>query len=125
MTAPTQKHVSQVPTKEDDLGAIPLEGSGFEDQHADRLIVDLSGDFSAAGVERDRQLEPEVRQAATSDVTDLRAQFEMAKLVEAGKQQARQAFERFKAEQEAERLQAKPAKQQPDQQENEGEAKHG
>jgi hypothetical protein len=32
--APSQK-LNRVPTKSDDIGAIPLEGSGFEDQQPD------------------------------------------------------------------------------------------
>jgi hypothetical protein len=104
---------------------------------SDRLILDLSGDLSAAKAERDRQLSaagiarsqyhpdniakrqaleaarpaPEVRQAAASGVADFRAQFEAAKLAEAGKQQARQAFEQFKAEQQAQQRQAELAQE--------------
>ena len=70
-----------------------------QSRQSDRLILDLSGDLSAAKAERDRQPAPEVKQAAASGVADFRAQFEAAKLAEAGKQQARQAFEQFKAEQ--------------------------
>ncbi len=64
--------------------------------------------------ERQRQAQPapEVAQAAASGVADFRAQFEAAKQVEAGKQQARQAFEKFKAEQQAQQRQAELAKQQ-------------
>ena len=64
--------------------------------------------------ERQRQAKPapEVAQAAASGVADFRAQFEAAKQVEAGKQQARQAFEKFKAEQQAQQRQAELAKQQ-------------
>jgi hypothetical protein len=65
----------------------------------DRSIIDLSGDLSAAKAERERQPAPEVKQAAASGVADFRAQFEQAKQVEAGKQQALEAFQRFKAEQ--------------------------
>lgn len=36
MTQETQLPTGQVPTKEDDIGAIPLEGSGFEDQQPDQ-----------------------------------------------------------------------------------------
>ena len=82
-----------------------------QSRQSDRLILDLSGDLSAAKAERDRQPAPEVKQAAASGVADFRAQFEAAKLAEAGKQQARQAFEQFKAEQQALR-QAELAKQQ-------------
>jgi hypothetical protein len=52
-----------------------------------------------------------VRQAAASGVADFRAQFEAAKLAEAGKQQARQAFEQFKAEQQAQQRQAELAQE--------------
>ena len=67
-----------------------------------------------AEAERQRQAKPapEVAQAAASGVADFRAQFEAAKQVEAGKQQARQAFEKFKAEQQAQQRQAELAKQQ-------------
>ena len=82
-----------------------------QSRQSDRLILDLSGDLSAAKAERDRQPAPEVKQAAASGVADFRAQFEAAKLAEAGKQQARQAFEQFKAEQERQR-QADLARQQ-------------
>ena len=83
-----------------------------QSRQSDRLILDLSGDLSAAKAERDRQPAPEVKQAAVSGVADFRAQFEAAKLAEAGKQQARQAFEQFKAEQQAQQRQAELAKQQ-------------
>ena len=83
-----------------------------QSRQSDRLILDLSGDLSAAKAERDRQPAPEVKQAAASGVADFRAQFEAAKLAEAGKQQARQAFEQFKAEQQAQQRQAELAKQQ-------------
>lgn len=36
MTTATQNPNGQVPTEEDDIGAIPLEGSGFEDQKPDQ-----------------------------------------------------------------------------------------
>jgi hypothetical protein len=83
-----------------------------QSRQSDRLILDLSGDLSAAKAERDRQPAPEVKQAAASGVADFRAQFEAAKLAEAGKQQARQAFEQFKAAQQAQQQQAELAKQQ-------------
>ena len=110
-----------------------------QSRQLDRSIIDLSGDLSAAKAERDRPpvraagidprsqyhpdniakrqaLEaarpaPEVRQAAASGVADFRAQFEAAKLAEAGKQQARQAFEQFKAEQQAQQRQAELAQE--------------
>ena len=83
-----------------------------QSRQSDRLILDLSGDLAAAKAERDRQPAPEVKQAAASGVADFRAQFEQAKLAEAGKQQARQAFEQFKAEQQAQQRQAELAKEQ-------------
>lgn len=82
-----------------------------QSRQLDRSILDLSGDLEAAKRERDRQPAPEVKQAVAAGVADFRAQFEAAKLAEAGKQQARQDFERFKAEQERQR-QAELAKQQ-------------
>jgi len=36
MNTATQNPTGQVPTKEDDIGAIPLEGAGFEDQQPDK-----------------------------------------------------------------------------------------
>mgnify|MGYP006142940621 CR=1 FL=1 len=83
-----------------------------QSRQSDRLILDLSGDLSAAKAERDRQPAPEVKLAAASGVADFRAQFEAAKLAEAGKQQARQAFEQFKAAQQVQQRQAELAKQQ-------------
>jgi hypothetical protein len=80
-----------------------------QSRQSDRFILDLSGDLSAAKAERDRQPAPEVKQAAASGVADFRAQFEAAKLAEAGKQQARQAFEQFKAEAELAKQQAAQA----------------
>ena len=77
----------------------------------DRGILDLSGDLAAAKAERDRQPAPEVKQAAAAGVADFRAMFEAQKLAELGKQQAREAFERQKAEQERQK-QAEQARQQ-------------
>lgn len=79
---------------------------------ADRSILDLSGDLNAAKAERDRQRVPDMKQIAAVGVAGIRAQFEMAKVVEAGKQQARQAFEQFKAEQQERKRQADLAKEQ-------------
>lgn len=70
----------------------------------DRGILDLSGDLEAAKQERDRKAAPEVKQAAAAGVADFRAMFEAQKLAELGKQQARESFERFKAEQRAAEL---------------------
>lgn len=86
-----------------------LERQGRE---ADRSILDLSGDLNAAKAERDRQRVPDMKQIAAAGVAGIRAQFEMAKVVEAGKQQARQAFEQFKAEQQEQKRQADLAKAQ-------------
>ena len=77
----------------------------------DRGILDLSGDLEAAKRERDCQPAPEVKQAAAAGVADFRAMFEAQKLAELGKQQAREAFERQKAEQERQK-QAEQARQQ-------------
>ena len=83
-----------------------------QSRQSDRLLLDLSGDLSAAKAERDRRTAPDVKQAAASGVADFRAQFEAVKLAEVGKQQARQAFEQFKAEQQAQQRQAELAQQQ-------------
>jgi len=83
-----------------------------QSREAERSILDLSGDLSAAKAERDRQQAPDIKQVAASGVAGVRAQFEMAKVVEAGKQQARQAFEQFKAEQQEQKRQADLAKEQ-------------
>jgi len=83
-----------------------------QSHEADRSILDLSGDLNAAKAERDRQRVPDMKQIAAAGVAGIRAQFEMAKVVEAGKQQARQAFEQFKAEQQEQKRQADLAKEQ-------------
>jgi hypothetical protein len=83
-----------------------------EGREADRSILDLSGDLNAAKAERDRQRVPDMKQIAAAGVAGIRAQFDMAKVVEAGKQQARQAFEQFKAEQQEQKRQADLAKEQ-------------
>ena len=82
-----------------------------QSRQSDRLILDLSGDLEAAKRERDRQPAPEVKQAAAAGVADFRAMFEAQKLAELGKQQAREAFERQKAEQERQK-QAEQTRQQ-------------
>lgn len=74
-------------------------------------LLDLSGDLAAAKAGRDRQPAPEVKQAAAAGVANFRAMFEAQKLAELGKQQAREAFERQKAEQERQKL-AEQARQQ-------------
>lgn len=78
-----------------------------QSRQIDRSVIDLSGDLQAAKAERDRK--PEVVQAAVSGMTDFRAQFEQYKAIEAGKLQAREAFERHKLDQE--RKQAKQTEQ--------------
>jgi hypothetical protein len=95
------------------LGELERQGKAL-----DRGIIDLSGDMRAAlrerdqlQAERDRQPAPEVKQAAAAGVADFRAMFEAQKLAELGKQQAREAFERQKAEQERQK-QAEQARQQ-------------
>lgn len=95
------------------LGDLERQGKAL-----DRSIIDLSGDMRGAlqerdqlQAERDRQPAPEVKQAAAAGVADFRAMFEAQKLAELGKQQAREAFERQKAEQERQK-QAEQARQQ-------------
>ena len=87
------------------------EGERERAQRQVSSILDLSGDLEAAKRERDRQPAPEVKQAAAAGVADFRAMFEAQKLAELGKQQAREAFERQKAEQERQK-QAEQARQQ-------------
>lgn len=82
-----------------------------QSQQAERSILDLSGDLQAAKAERDRQPTPDLLQVAAAGVADFRAKFEAMQQIEAGKQQAREAFERFKADQERQR-QAEQARQQ-------------
>lgn len=82
-----------------------------QSQQAERSILDLSGDLHAAKAERDRQPTADLLQAAAAGVADFRAKFEAMQQIEAGKQQAREAFERFKADQERLR-QAEQARQQ-------------
>ena len=78
-----------------------------QERQAERSIIDLSGDLQAAIRERDQE---QARQAAEADarlragIEAARAQFEAYKLAEEGKAQAREAFERFKAEQAAREL---------------------
>ena len=75
-----------------------------QSRQIDRSILDLSGDLKAALAERDRQSAPDLRQEVADGMADVRAQFALYREVEAGKQEARQAFQRFKAEQEQERV---------------------
>jgi len=82
-----------------------------QSQQTERSILDLSGDLQAAKAERDRQPTPDLLQVAAAGVADFRAKFEAMQRIEAGKQQAREAFERFKAE-EARQRQAEQARQQ-------------
>ena len=76
----------------------------------DRSILDLSGDLHAAKAERDRQV-------AAAGKADFRAWFEQARHIEAGKQQEREAFQRAKADRQAEERQAELARQQAEQRE--------
>ena len=76
----------------------------------DRSILDLSGDIKAAKAERDRQV-------AAAGKAAFRAQFEQARQIEAGKQQEREAFQRAKADRQAEERQAELARQQAEQRE--------
>lgn len=70
----------------------------------DRGILDLSGDLEAARQERDRKPAAPSQDELRAGMEAARAQFEAHKLAEAGKAQAREAFERFKAEQRAAEL---------------------
>ena len=88
------------------LGELERQGKAL-----DRGIIDLSGDMREALRERDQlQAERDRKPAAPSQdelragMEAARAQFEAHKLAEAGKAQAREAFERFKAEQRAAEL---------------------
>ena len=66
-----------------------------------KTIIDLSGDLGAAKAERDRRQAMPAPDQVRAGIEAARAQFQTHKLAEAGKQQAREAFERFKAEQQA------------------------
>jgi hypothetical protein len=66
-----------------------------------KTIIDLSGDLGAAKAERDRRQAMPAPDQVKAGMEAARAQFQAHKLAEAGKQQAREAFERFKAEQQA------------------------
>ena len=66
-----------------------------------KTIIDLSGDLGAAKAERDRRQAMPAPDQVRAGMEAARAQFQAHKLAEAGKQQAREAFERFKAEQQA------------------------
>jgi ATP-dependent exoDNAse (exonuclease V) alpha subunit len=77
-----------------------------QSRQSDRLILDLSGDLSAAMAERDAL-------AVQQGIADARKAFEMKKEIDLGKQNAREAFQLFKEEQEAkqraiEEMQEKP-----------------
>lgn len=69
-----------------------------------KTIIDLSGDLGAAKAERDRRQAMPAPDQIQAGMAAARAQFQAHKLAEAGKQQAREAFERFKAEQQAAEL---------------------
>ena len=77
-----------------------------QSRQSDRLILDLSGDLSAAMAERDAL-------AVQRGIADARKAFEMKKEIDLGKQNALEAFQLFKEEQEAkqraiEEMQEKP-----------------
>ena len=72
-----------------------------QDLAVDQSILDLSGDLEAARAERDRIIREEIAQG----IADIRKQFAQYQEIEAGKQQAREAFERFQAEQQLQRAQ--------------------
>ncbi|MEA0920359.1 hypothetical protein QYZ14_21595, partial [Xanthomonas campestris pv. campestris] len=76
-----------------------------------KSIIDLSGDLGAAKAERDRKQAMPPPDQLRAGMEAARAQFEAHKLAEAGKQQAREAFERFKAEQRAAELAREQAAQ--------------
>jgi ATP-dependent exoDNAse (exonuclease V) alpha subunit len=96
---PSDKRIQQEREASDRIAKAKEAGQLERDsRQLDRSIIDLSGDLKAAIAERDRK--PEVVQAAASGMADFRAQFELHRQAEAGKQQAAQAFQRFKAEQE-------------------------
>lgn len=81
-----------------------------QSRQLERSVLDLTGDLGAAKAERDRQ-------AAAAGKAAFRAQFEQAKQIAAAKQQALDAFQRFKAEQQAQQRQAELARQQAEQRE--------
>lgn len=66
-----------------------------------KSIIDLSGDLGAAKAERDRRQAMPPPDQLRAGIEAARAQFAGYKLAEAGKQQAREAFERFKTEKQA------------------------
>lgn len=66
-----------------------------------KTIIDLSGDLGAAKAERDRRQAMPAPDQLRAGMEAARAQFQAHKLAEAGKQQAREAFEQFKAERQA------------------------
>ena len=77
-----------------------------QSRQSDRLILDLSGDLSAAMAERDAL-------AVQQGIADARKAFEMKKEIDLGKQNALEAFQLFKEEQKAkqraiEEMQEKP-----------------
>jgi hypothetical protein len=65
-----------------------------QSRQSDSLILDLSGDLTAAKAERDALV---IQQG----IADARKVFEMKKEIDLGKQNAREAFQLFKEEQEA------------------------
>ena len=86
-------------TRAKEAGELERQG-----RQIDRGILDLSGDLEAARQERDRKPAAPSQDELRAGMEAARAQFEAHKLAEAGKAQAREAFERFKAEQRAAEL---------------------
>ena len=74
------------------------EGQHEREQRTVSSLIDLSSDLAAARAERDRKQALPSPDQLRAGMEAARAQFEVHKLVEAGKQQAREAFEHFKAE---------------------------
>jgi hypothetical protein len=75
------------------LGELECQG-----QRLERAINGLCGELEAARRERDHRLAAEVKQVARAGKAEFRTQFERHRRVERGKQQAREAFQRLKAE---------------------------
>lgn len=103
---PSDKRIQQERAASDRLAK--AKEAGELERQIDRSILDLSGDLASARAERDRK--QEVVQAAAGGMADFRAQFELHRQAEAGKQQAAQLFQRFKAaQQQAEQAQQQAA----------------
>ncbi|TXI25608.1 MAG: conjugal transfer protein TraA [Nitrosomonas sp.] len=70
-----------------------------QSRQSERMILDLSGNLSAAIAERDRLADQKLQQAITVGIAQAKAKYEEHKHIEAGKQQARETFEQFKTQQ--------------------------